>query len=283
MNGPVPLARYAPLPKKTQKEIRFLQRRKQYLAKQEIQEKEDRVLIERYKEKVKSREDAKFKKLFETLDKGKDLVKSMGEYVEMTDSQDAVRKEKVYREWRDGVFNKVQSSVAKHIEGSDHKALNRMRRERYQKYLDETNSLSGVFLGKSLPQRTSKIHGKVHVGRLHDPTLRVVQKRKEELKILQVQRPSTTATASGRMDVRQWAAGKIADEPEGYCERRLAGKEPRSPCEMARKNRFRTTSAQDHYTFQKNGVTGPFALGRKKFKDQSNASTRVQHVITGGF
>lgn len=107
-------------------------------------------------------------------------------------NRDAVRKEKVYREWRDGVFNKVQSSVAKHIEGSDHKVLHRMRRERYQKYLDETNSVSGAFLGKNLPARTSKVHGKVRVGRLHDPTLRVVQKRKEELKILKVKRPSTT-------------------------------------------------------------------------------------------
>ena len=74
-------------PKKTQKEIRLLQRRKKYLQKQEEQEAEDRLLIERYKEKAKSREDAKFKKLFETLDKGKDLVKSMDQYVEMTDSK----------------------------------------------------------------------------------------------------------------------------------------------------------------------------------------------------
>ena len=34
------------------------------------------------------------------------------------------------------------------------------------------------------------------------------------------------------MDVRQWAAEKITDEPVGYSERRFAGTKPRPPCEM---------------------------------------------------
>lgn len=105
-------------------------------------------------------------------------------------NRDTVRKEKVYREWRDGVFNKVQSSVAKHIEGSDHKVISRNRRERYQNYLNETNTVNGVFLGKTLPKTAGTIHGKVSVGRLHDPTLRIVQKRTEELQMVNAEQPS---------------------------------------------------------------------------------------------
>ena len=92
-----------------------------------------------------------------------------------------MKKEKIYTDWRNGVFNKVQSSVNKHIENTDHKALHRLRRERYQKYLDDANTASGVFLDKNPPPQRAN---KVSVGRLHDPTLRIVQRRTEEAKML---------------------------------------------------------------------------------------------------
>ena len=74
-------------PKKTQKEIRLLHKRKRYLKKQEEQTAEDALLIERHKDIVKKREDAKFRQLFEKLDKGRELVKAVDQYVELTDSK----------------------------------------------------------------------------------------------------------------------------------------------------------------------------------------------------
>lgn len=268
---------------KTPQEIRLLQRRKQYLEKQKEQKEEDKRLIKRHLQNKKKKEDAKFRQMFAKLDKGRELVKSVDEFVELTDSKEKIKKKKIYREWRDGVFNKVQSSVAQHIENTDHKALHRLRRERYQKFLDDTNTSSGVFLDSHPPPR---IGNKINVGRLHDPTLRIVQRSVEEAKMLKVGPSSGKTTKSvspGRMDVRRWAAGKVEDESAGYCERRFAGAEPRAPCEMEKKVRIRTNAAQDHYTYPKNGITGPFMLGRRKFKEKSNASSRVNRVITGGF
>ena len=75
---------------KTPQEIRLLQRRKQYLEKQKEQKEEDKRLIKRHLQNKKKKEDAKFRQMFAKLDKGRELVKSVDEFVELTDSKYAV-------------------------------------------------------------------------------------------------------------------------------------------------------------------------------------------------
>eukprot|EP00760_Papus_ankaliazontas_P034432 PhM_4_TR7189/c0_g1_i1/m.29960 len=88
-----------------------------------------------------------FEKRFEALvDESMNFVRSVGEVVEEYETRMQRRKERLYDEWCQNVFDPIQLNVDTNVNSMSRKELNRRRCEAFEAYLSEFNKKSaGLF------------------------------------------------------------------------------------------------------------------------------------------
>lgn len=137
----------------------------------------------------------------------------------------------------------------------DHKALNKRRRDEFQKFLDVSNSKGGLFLDTIVddydPLIVNKMTTKSRTAKLFDPTKRITDKHNEESALLSGTKGKIDPKERDILDAPQWSAGKIEATPHGHFAK-FIGK-VHQPTEMQKKI-TKSSVVIDHYKYPTDGV-----------------------------
>ena len=196
--------------------------------------------------------DAQFEIMYRDLVHGKELTSHVDKLLELQATADRQKKEQMFAEWEEKVFNPIAESITKQIDDVGHETLSRLRREEYAKFLKATNGKQGLFLDIVLendydPFIPNSRRIKSQTGKLADPMKRILTKTEEEKGMVD---PSMFAKAHkpGRetLDVKQWHTGKIEATPHGHFAAMMAEPSTGEPTEKAAKL-TRSAVTFDHF------------------------------------
>ena len=212
----------------------------------------------------------------------------MNRLVANVEHKELQKKQKMYQEWEDQVFAPKQRAVVKAINGLDHKARGRKRREEYGKFIEAVNQKGTIFLdvlGTSFydPMAMKSEFVQVEVPKAEDPTEKVLacvrqaaQQRELEAKV--TGKILDAPKDRNALPPQQWASGKIEATPHGRHVK------PVEPSDLAKKL-SRSRWHPDHYKVAKGrGVAdgdwhAMYGLGKMQFGDARNASSAFEGMV----
>lgn len=133
------------------------------------------------------------------------------------------RKQKLYNEWTEQVYNKLHDPINDKINDIGRVELNRRRREAYQRFLDKTNKKGALFRDIILESEYDPLHDnppvQCPIRKINDPCGRVLQRYEEEEAIASGKRNRGQKTSTGRkdnLDVKLWSTGVFESTTHGY-------------------------------------------------------------------
>lgn len=207
---------------KQRENVNRANRHQLYLQQQADTQREEQQKIQERLVANKRRQEAAFEKMYRDLMAGKELTNQVDKLLELQDIADRQKREQMFTEWEENVFNPITHSITQQLDSVGHDTLSRLRREEYDKFLKAANGKQGLFLDIVLendydPFVPNARRIKSKTGKLHDPMKRVLTKTEEEKSMVdrskfeEVKKPGRET-----LDVRQWHTGKIEATPHGH-------------------------------------------------------------------
>lgn len=165
------------------------ERRRQALAElfmtYEIQKQdEEKKLKERIK-KHAQQEEQKFNGMLAALDAEKEYVDSIESFLERHEQTQSRKKQQLYKEWTDSVFNPIQDQIQKKLAKIPVEDIERRRRELFQLFLESSNKKEGLFRDIIIESDYNPLAERSNVvtyttSKLKDPLKAVLRKQTEE-------------------------------------------------------------------------------------------------------
>ena len=168
-----------PPPPKTAEQARREIREEEFQRIQQRNQQQTADQMKRARINAQQRRDAKFESMVKTLEEGKEMTDSIDRFLTVSEAAEVTKKEQLYLDWETDVFATVQQSVNQGVEQMDYAALAKKRNAEFQKYLDASNNMSGVFLdtvfeGDTEPAKPHSL--KARVGMVKDPVRKSILK-----------------------------------------------------------------------------------------------------------
>jgi len=213
-------------------------RRLQLAATQKLRDEETARLVKVSMERKKEREAAAFQAMLDNYQQAQEFMEEKKKEIAVIDKKHEVEREAMYNQWNDDVFMPIQNKIFEVVNGVDYKALAKERLAKMNAYLNASKSDQGVFL-QSQTGAPGHHHQKLKVKKLRDPLKRLLDKRTEELAVLddvekehakRVQlvtagidpaalkkgKPKKPKRGTTRISVTSWLPQKYAGTPEGH-------------------------------------------------------------------
>ncbi|ETV67662.1 hypothetical protein, variant [Aphanomyces astaci] len=234
-----------------------------YKKDQEDVQKQIQVNIADSLTKQRNKREANYVKLRRDIDEGKSLAEELEERLSLKEETAKRQKQRLYDEWSEKVFNKINGPINDRVKAMDAKALNLHKQEAYQHFLDTANKKGCLFRDIIIESEYDPLHDNKsirHVTHVDDPCCRVIKHREEEEAIANEGKkvlddsmePRGTGTAPlilGRcdnLDTKLWASGIFESTPYGYFNKMMA-----STISAESSKTYESRVKFDHYDIEK--------------------------------
>ncbi|OQR94625.1 phosphatase PTC7 family protein [Achlya hypogyna] len=270
-------------------------RQKRLQMKHEIYQKEQEELqkklahsISENLAKERNRRDAKYLRLQNEIDEGKALAAELEERLVLKEESEKRQKQRLYDEWTEKVYNRLNHPINDKVRAMDAKQLNQHKQEAYQRFLDAANKKGCLFRDIIIESDYDPLHDHTYikqVARVDDPSLRVLKNRESEEAIANEGRHITTdsmdaarvpGTVLGRadnLDTKLWAAGTFESTPYGYFNKMMS-----STMSEEGSKTYESRVKFDHYDVDKTSATlnGEFPRGKRTIFEGVDRKDKVQ-------
>ncbi|OQS05305.1 phosphatase PTC7 family protein, partial [Thraustotheca clavata] len=204
-----------------------------YQREQEEMQKKLSTNISENLAKERSRRDANYLKLRTEVEEGKALALELEERIILKEESEKRQKQRLYEEWTEKVYNKLNKPINDKVRAMDAKALNKHKQQAYQHFLDAANKKGCLFRDIIIESDYDPLHDLSyikHTTHLDDPSLRVLKNRENEEAIANegrhIMNDSMNTNSSGsravvlgrsdNLDTKLWASGTFESTPYGY-------------------------------------------------------------------
>ncbi|RHY35253.1 hypothetical protein DYB25_002417 [Aphanomyces astaci] len=242
---------------------RLMMKHELYKKDQEDIQKQIQVNIADSLTKQRNKREANYVKLRRDIDEGKSLAEELEERLSLKEETAKRQKQRLYDEWSEKVFNKINGPINDRVKAMDAKALNLHKQEAYQHFLDTANKKGCLFRDIIIESEYDPLHDNKsirHVTHVDDPCCRVIKHREEEEAIANEGKkvlddsmePRGTGTAPlilGRcdnLDTKLWASGIFESTPYGYFNKMMA-----STISAESSKTYESRVKFDHYDIEK--------------------------------
>ncbi|RHY56697.1 hypothetical protein DYB30_005487 [Aphanomyces astaci] len=242
---------------------RLVMKHELYKKDQEDIQKQIQVNIADSLTKQRNKREANYVKLRRDIDEGKSLAEELEERLSLKEETAKRQKQRLYDEWSEKVFNKINGPINDRVKAMDAKALNLHKQEAYQHFLDTANKKGCLFRDIIIESEYDPLHDNKsirHVTHVDDPCCRVIKHREEEEAIANEGKkvlddsmePRGTGTAPlilGRcdnLDTKLWASGIFESTPYGYFNKMMA-----STISAESSKTYESRVKFDHYDIEK--------------------------------
>ncbi|ETW08263.1 hypothetical protein, variant 1 [Aphanomyces invadans] len=241
---------------------RLLMKHELYKKDQENIQKQIQINIADSLAKQRNKREANFVKLRRDIDEGKSLAQELEERLLIKEETAKRQKQRLYEEWSEKVYNKINGPINERVKAMDSKALNLHKQEAYQHFLDTANKKGCLFRDIIIESEYDPLHENKaiqHCTRVDDPCCRVIKHREEEDAIAnegkKVLDDSMEPHGNGvtlvlgrcdNLDTKLWASGIFEATPYGYFNKMMA-----STISAESSKTYESRVKFDHYDIEK--------------------------------
>ncbi|CAK4997452.1 unnamed protein product [Aphanomyces euteiches] len=245
---------------------RLVMKHELYMKEQEAIQKQVQINIAEALTKQRNKREANFLKLRNDIEEGKVLAEELGERLTLKEETAKRQKQRLYDEWTEKVYNKLNRPINEKIKSMDPKALNQHKQEAYQHFLDTVNKKGCLFRDIIIESEYDPLNDNKAVKyrtRVDDPCSRVLKTRDEEDAIAKegrnVMNESMDSTSTsgnvvlGRcdnLDTKLWAKGIFESTPYGYFNKMMA-----STISEESSKTYQSRVKFDHYGIEQGSAT----------------------------
>ena len=131
-----------------------------------------------------------------------------------------------------------------------HGQVNKFHREEYQKFLETAGKKGALFRDIIIeseydPMTINRECIKYKLGKVNDPTRCMLEKREEELRMINPDASIKSCSGRDTLDVMQWGTGKVESTPHGYFARLMSAE---SNVPASREKKINKSSVSGIYT-----------------------------------
>ncbi|EQC41887.1 hypothetical protein SDRG_00743 [Saprolegnia diclina VS20] len=237
--------------------------------------------------KDRNRREAKYLRLRSEIDEGKALASELEERLVLKEESEKRQKLRLYDEWTEKVYNKLNVPINDKVRAMDPKALNQHKQEAYQRFLDAANKKGCLFRDIIIESDYDPLHDHTyvkHVAKIDDPSLRVIRNRDEEEAIANEGRHDGSDALEGakhktqslgradNLDTKLYASGTFESTPYGYFNKMMS-----STLSDEGSKTYESRVKLDHYHIDKTTETlnGEFPRGKRTTFDHVDRNDKV--------
>jgi hypothetical protein len=234
---------------------------------------EFRAAVARRQREQLRRKEALFQERYrKILDEESTFVASVRDFLTVQDRADYAKREKLYLEWCERVYQPIQRQIGSMLEGLSVSQIERRRREMFDEFLHQTNTKDGLFRDIIIEHEYNPLRGREHTLRFDNPDDMADPTRQAVVKKLAEERAGSTGKLRAPaprqrdvFDVRQW------DRPEATPYGRYNKMMERSAgnAKLAQSGTLRSTLVMDHYDFPvgKEAIMKEMPKGKRVWPD----------------
>ncbi|KAF0687626.1 Aste57867_20610 [Aphanomyces stellatus] len=220
---------------------RLVMKHELYKKEQEVIQKQIQINIADAITKQRNKREANYLKLRNDIEEGKALAQELEERLTLKEETAKRQKQRLYDEWNEKVYEKLNGPINERVKAMDAKALNQHKQEAYQHFLDTANKKGCLFRDIIIESEYDPLNDNKAIRyrtRVDDPCCRVIKHREEEEAIANEGRnniggdPMDSSGSGGggavvlgrcdNLDTKLWANGVFESTPYGYFNKMMA-------------------------------------------------------------
>eukprot|EP01028_Stygiella_incarcerata_P010422 TRINITY_DN5395_c0_g1_i1.p1 TRINITY_DN5395_c0_g1~~TRINITY_DN5395_c0_g1_i1.p1 ORF type:complete len:298 (-),score=101.90 TRINITY_DN5395_c0_g1_i1:50-943(-) len=264
--------RYATTPPKSRAElhaeaIKMKQRAREKKQKEEI-ERENVERMRHLKDRIRRREEAFLSRMQKVEEGERTIVKDTEDFLMTREMKQQEKREKLFAEWNEKVFEPIQRQIDDKLEQTDFEALESQRRDLFEEFLEQTNTKGGMFRDiiieseyNPLKFREKSLRYGIHDKK--DPTLKPISRIVYEERSQEGKLPARVLSTKTRevFDISKW--DRIEATPYGRYNRMMDTSKA-----VPRKETHKSSVAFDHYSYPRgyDALKQEIPKGKKVFR-----------------